>query len=134
MAAGVLVDTSVWVRFFRHGPASEALHLDGLLQARAVCTCPPIRAEILSGALTERERATLREQLKAIEILALPPDVWDTIAEARFTLARHGHQAALVDLLIAATAVAHHAPLWTLDDDFVAIRRALPFPRYLPDA
>lgn len=132
--AGILVDTSVWIAFFRtgHGPFAE--HLDGLLQVRAVRVCPPIRVEVLSGARTERERAHLRELFRAIGVLELPGDVWDRIDDARFALARHGHQAALIDLMIAVTAAVHQCPLWTLDTDFDAIRRVVAFPRYAPDA
>lgn len=132
-ASGVLVDASVWIRFFRAADAPESRHLDGLLQARAVTTCDPIRVEVCSGARTEHERARLRGLFKAVPVLAAPADVWDQIEDARFAIARRGHQSTLADLFIAAVAATHQAPLWTFDEDFVAIRHALPFPRYLPE-
>ncbi len=130
---GILVDSSVWVKFFRTGRAPEAIHLEGLIQAAAVKTCAPVRAEVLSGAPTLKERTRLRELFDAVDLLELPVDIWERVEEARFHLARKGRQTSLVDLMIAATALAHEAPLWTLDDDFVPIRDALPFPRYLPE-
>ncbi|MBI3322302.1 MAG: PIN domain-containing protein [Candidatus Omnitrophica bacterium] len=131
--SGVLVDTSVWVSFFRSAHTAEGRHMDGILQARVVRTCAPVRAELLSGARTERERAQLRELFQAIPLLDAPADLWDRVEEARFVLARKGHPASLIDLMIAYTASAHQAALWTLDDDFSAIRHALSFPRYLPE-
>jgi len=128
----VLVDTSVWVQFFRAGQTPEALHLDDLLQTRAVRTCAPIRAEVLSGARTDRERGQLRELFQAVPVLDLPADLWDRVEDARFALARKGHQASLIDLMIAWTAASHRTPLWTLDDDFSAVQRIVPFPQYLP--
>lgn len=130
---GVLVDTSVWVQFFRSAQAVSAQHLDGLLQARAVQTCAPIRAEVLSGARTERERAHLRELFRAVPVLDAPTDLWDRVEDARFALARRGYTVSLVDLMIAATAAAHPAALWSLDEDFTVIRQAFHFPRYIPE-
>ena len=132
-ASGVLADASVWIRFFRAAESREAAHLDGLLQARAVKTCAPVRVEVVSGARTERERLSLRELFKAIPSLDLPADLWERIEEARFALARKGIQAALVDLMIASVAEHEGAALWTLDDDFSPIRSVIPFPRYIPE-
>lgn len=130
---GVLADTSVWVRFFRFAESREAVHLDGLLQARAVRSCAPVRVEVVSGARTERERMQLRELFSAISCLDLPGDLWERVEEARFTLARKGIQASLIDLMIASVADQHEVALWTLDEDFSSIRSAVPFPRYIPE-
>ena len=128
----VLVDTSVWVRFFRSGQSPEAIHLEELLQLRAVVTCDPIQVEVASGARTDHERKELHEVFAAIPLFNLPPDVWRQIEEARFTLARKGRQASLIDLMIAATAQYHGTLLWSLDTDFAVIHGALPFPMYHP--
>jgi len=130
---GVLVDTSVWVRFFRLPRASESLHLDRLIQLQEVRTCAPVRAEVFSGARTERERFSLQEYFLAIPLLELPADAWERVEEARFRLARKGRQASLIDLLIACAAASHEAALWSLDEDFADIRQALPFAPYLPE-
>lgn len=132
-SSGILVDTSVWVRFFRSAQNREAVHLDGLLQAQGVKTCAPIRAEVLSGARTERERIRLRELFRAVPCLDLPGDIWELIEEARFTLARKGIQATLIDLMIASVSEQGAAPLWTLDEDFSHIQNAIPFSRYIPE-
>lgn len=129
-AAGVLVDTSIWIDFFHVGHSPQALHLDELLQTRAILTCDPIRTEVCSGARTAHERSRLHELFRAVSSLTPPPDLWARIEEARFTLARRGHQTSLIDLMIAATAAHHHVPLWTLDRDFEAIRHAIEFQKY----
>lgn len=128
----VLVDTSVWVRFFRVTESLEAAMLDALLKAGPVATCPPIRAEVVSGAPTKREYERLRRLFNALVHLEFPAGVWHLIEESRFTLARHGVQASLVDLLIAATAQAHRVALWTLDEDFARIASVLPLSRFYP--
>ena len=127
------MDTSVWIKFFRFAQSPEAIHLDGLLQARGVRTCAPIRVEVLSGAKNERERLRLRELFHAVPFLDVPSDIWENMEEARFMLARKGRQAGLIDLMIACTAMHYHTPLWTLDDDFTDIRNCVVFSRYLPE-
>jgi predicted nucleic acid-binding protein len=126
----VLVDTSVWIRFFRQPDSQEARTLDLLLAAGPVATCLPIRAEVLSGAPTRREFDRLRDLFGALALLDLPSNAWLMVEEHRFLLARRGFQASLVDVLIALTAAQHQAELWTLDDDFRQIATAIPFRRY----
>lgn len=128
----VLVDTSVWIRFFRAEHSANAQALDQLLSLAAVATCGPIRAEVISGAKTRREFQRLRDLFTAIRDLPPPEAIWNVIEAHRFTLARRGYQASLVDVWIALTAHTHEAALWTLDEDFQHIATVVPFTRYVP--
>ncbi|MBI4598378.1 MAG: PIN domain-containing protein [Candidatus Omnitrophica bacterium] len=130
----ILVDTSVWVKFFRQPSAHESCTLDTLLSFGPVATCAPIQAEVVSGAPTLAEFRRLRDVFSALVDLPLPPDVWQKLEERRFALARRGTQAALTDLLIAITAEQHHVPLWTLDEDFERIAAVVPLLLYRPAA
>ena len=129
----VLVDTSVWVRFFRAEHSANAQALDQLLSLAAVATCGPIRAEVISGAKTRREFQRLRDLFTAVRDLPPPDAIWNAIEAHRFALARRGYQASLVDLWVALTAHTHAAALWTLDEDFEHIAAVVPFKHYLPD-
>lgn len=128
----VLVDTSVWVRFFRSPQSTEARVLDMLLSFGPVATCAPIRAEIVSGARRRREFNRLREFFDALISLEPPAAFWSDLEEHRFALARRGYRAALVDLMVALAAQAHQAPLWTLDEDFRHIAKVIPFLTFDP--
>lgn len=97
-----------------------------------VAICAPIRVEVLSGAPTKREFDRLRELFVGVVHLELPGDAWIRMEEHRFALAKRGYQASLVDLLIALTAQARHAALWTLDEDFQRIATVIPLTRYHP--
>lgn len=121
----LLVDSSVWVEFFR-GNARIVARLDAALEADRVAVCGPVVAEVLSGARTRSEFETLRSAFEGVELLPDPPDAWPRIAEARFALARRGSQAALVDLLIALTAAENRHTLLTRDADFTRIAAVLP--------
>ena len=106
--------------------------LDVLLSAGPVATCAPIRAEVVSGAQTKREFDSLRDLFDGLVDLQLPNDLWPRVEECRFGLARRGYQIPIVDLMIALTAQAHRAALWTLDRDFTYVATAIPITAFRP--
>jgi predicted nucleic acid-binding protein len=121
----VLVDTSVWIDFFR-GDTRAIARLDPLLRDDRAAVSGPIVAEVTSGVRTPGAFRQLRARLGALTTLEPPPDLWDQVAMARFSLARQGTQAHLVDLLIALTASTAGHTLLTRDRDFTAIARVVP--------
>jgi predicted nucleic acid-binding protein len=129
----VLVDTSVWVDYLRNGRSKEAEILDQMLCAGLVVTCEPVKAEIISGAPTKSEFERLRVLLGSLLSLNVSLDVWESIAEHRFVLARKGIQASLIDLWIVAAAREHALAIWTLDQDFHRMNKVIPFEIFHPD-
>jgi len=116
----VLVDSSAWIAFLR-GDRDAVQRIDPLLAEDRAATTPMIVAEVTSGARTRALFDELTTRFAALPSLAEPARAWPRIAELRFTLARRGVQAHLVDLAIAlAAADAHHA-LLTRDRDFEVI-------------
>ena len=73
---------------------------------------------------------TLRDVVGALEPSVLSgPDaarLVDRVAEARYTLARRGYQASLIDLVIALACLDAGHKLVTRDRDFRAISRVVP--------
>ena len=128
----VLVDSSVWVGYFRRGHTADANDLDLLLKSSAVCLTAIIRAELLSGVQTEKDYRMLSDRLSAVHMLPELPDLWDQAAHARFRLARRGLQASLLDLSIAALSAHYRCPLFTADLDFKPIASVLPVKFYRP--
>lgn len=121
----VLVDSSAWIDFFRGRP-DAVRRVDGLLADDRVATTGIVTAEVISGSRTRAELDELRAMFAALPQLGPPEDLWDRVAESRFSLARRGVQANLVDLAIAVTASASGHRLLTRDRYFVAIARATP--------
>lgn len=121
----VLVDTSVWVDFFR-GDKVALGRVDPLLRDGLAAVCGPTFAEVVSGAGSGPEMQRLALLLRALPWLELEEDPWSRVAELRFTLARAGVSASLVDLLIALTAFETGAVLLTRDRDFARIQKVVP--------
>ncbi len=122
----VLVDTSIWIDFFKSGKSHEAERLSALLKKERVCIVPIIRAEILSGARTEKEYTALQSHLSALLVLDEPLNLWDSAARVRYLLARKGIQSSLMDLAIAVFAHDHGCELFTRDKEFRQISSVLP--------
>ena len=121
----LLVDSSVWIDFFRGAP-NVVRRMDAALEQDRVAVCGPIVAEVLSGARTRADLARVKAAFEGVEMLPDPVDAWPRVGEARFALARRGTQAALIDVLIALTAADANHALLTRDSDFRRIAAVVP--------
>ena len=121
----LLVDSSVWIDFFRGAP-EVVRRVDAALDQDRVAVCGPIVAEVLSGTRTRADFARVNSAFEGLSLLPDPIDAWARVGEARFALARRGTQAALVDVLIALTAAEANHGLLTRDADFRRIAAVVP--------
>jgi len=121
----LLVDSSVWIDFFR-GTRDVVRRVDAALDKDRIAVCGPVVAEVLSGARTRADFVRLKDAFEGLALLPEPADSWLRVAEARFALARRGTQAALVDILIALTAANAGHLVLTRDSDFRRIAAVVP--------
>ncbi len=128
----VLVDTSVWIKYFKQGNSIEAIHLDHLIVEDSLVVCDPIKAEILSGVKSIEDYKKVLNWLEGFNNLSLPLDIWQRASHARFNLARKGIQQSLIDLIIALTAYEYGVPVWSLDNDFKSITEVVSIKIYHP--
>ena len=103
-AERVLVDTSVWVDFFRNRPAAIALVSELAEEHRAVI-CGTVLQETLQGAKTEKELAFLREQMSLWHFEAEQPEDFSTAAGLYARLRWQGVTVPPADCLITAVAL-----------------------------
>lgn len=119
----ILVDSSVWIDFFSNSPGPGGSELRRLIeQAEPVVLTGVIVTEILQG-LT-RDPTPIERYLRMWEMLEPTGFVTYREAATLFRLARaKGISLTTIDALIAAIALEHHAPVFTLDKDFSRITR-----------
>jgi predicted nucleic acid-binding protein len=118
----ICVDTSIWISALRDRAGREGRHLSDLLDRDEVAVPAPVRVEILSGA-SRWDRHRLRVMLSALPSL-LPDDrTWARIDSWLDQAGDAGERFGFGDLLIAAIAADHGAPLWSNDRDFGRMER-----------
>jgi predicted nucleic acid-binding protein len=118
----IVVDTSVWIAAFWTGPGREARVLRQLLDAGEVALPAPVCVEILSGA-SKNEIVRLRRLLSALPVLYPTAETWRLIDGWIERAVRAGQRFGAGDLLIAALTAETGGLVWSLDADFVRLRR-----------
>ncbi|HEY8692987.1 MAG TPA: PIN domain-containing protein [Chloroflexota bacterium] len=124
----VLPDTSVWVRYLRHGRTGEAAALEQLLVQRDVVTCGPVVAELLVGTRPDR-RQELAALIDAVPWVEFGRAEWRRSGYVAAALREQGATVALTDVEIAVAAEAAGAALWTFDSDFERVAQLVPMLR-----
>lgn len=127
-AAKLLLDSSVWIDYYRPGgrrDRREAIR-EALARDR-VATTAMIVTEILQGASTAEDYEALREDFAALHWLDITQHTSETAGRFGCDLRRRGEPVPATDLIIAAVALEHGYGLWHLDAHFETIAKVTPF-------
>ena len=123
----ILVDSSVWIDYFRGTGSVAADSLDQLLQTEPVAIGDLILAEVLQGFAVERDFAEARKLLTALKVVTLGGEAL-AIEAAR----NHRRLRALgftvrktIDTLIATWCIENDGALLHNDRDFDAFEKHL---------
>ena len=119
----VLVDSSVWVSYFRG--TGDLTSLDWLIEEGLLVTNDLILAELIPPLLARGERKLVR-LLRDIESPALTID-WDDIIRLQAICLRNGiNKVGIPDLIIAQHAMQNHLVLFSLDKHFLLLSKHVP--------
>ncbi len=122
----VLVDTSVWVDYFRGTSPLVSARLDRLLSEAEVCVPKIVLAELLQGTRSEREVSAIEDLQEAFTIIDQGPDTWMKAGKLSRRLKSRGKTIHLIDCYIAVIAEVSRCALLTLDEHFLEISKLLP--------
>jgi predicted nucleic acid-binding protein len=122
----LLVDTSVWVEFFRR---PSRIDLPAVVDLEEVVTCLPVMQEVLQGFREEAAFALARDAMLALPIVEAP--LRREVFEEAVLLYRRARAAGLtvrssVDCLIAACALRNGLTVLHHDRDFDLLARVSP--------
>lgn len=118
--SGVLVDTSVWIEFFKQ-ESETGDRLSELIIKNVVWTCGIVLFEIIQGVRTENEKATLLETLSTLPYVEMTQPLWQRAGELSASLKKKGVNLPLSDIFIAAICLEHNLRIFTLDKHFAQI-------------
>ena len=117
-----LVDTTIWVRYFK-GEQSLEDRIKSLILKDKVLTAGVIILETLRGARTVADYNQLYLDFKALPLLEVDAAVWEESYQMGFKLRKAGVVVPLADILIAAIAIRHRSPLLHRDKHFTLIAK-----------
>ena len=124
----ILVDTSVWIDFFRADDLPHVQRLETFIeQGEEISLCGVILTEILQGIRDDSAFHRTRAHLGFLPLLPMTDEVFIEAAQIYRTLRAKGITVRKpVDCMIAATALAYNTRLLHNDRDFTAIAQHYP--------
>lgn len=121
----VLIDTSVWIDYFRNKNSSIAEHVDEILSNAEVYVPKAVIAELIQGAWSEKEIKVIEEFIDAFHIIDQSEDTWTKAGKLSFTIKRKGTTANLMDCYLSVIAQENNCKIFTLDKHFKDIKKFL---------
>lgn len=112
----ILVDTSVWIEYFRGNEKARAL--DTLIETNSVVTNNLILSELLPFII-HRKEFNLENLLSHIEKIEINIDWPELIKMQTVNLANGINKVGIPDLIIAQNAIQNNLYLYTLDTHFI---------------
>jgi predicted nucleic acid-binding protein len=127
----ILVDTTVWIDFFRGTESPKAAALDQAIKAREdLCCCGFVLAEVLQGIRDETELANTKRLFDGLIYLDDDRTTFELGASIYRGVRRRGHTIRnSIDCLIAATVIQHRVALLENDRDYQFIGQHYPLNR-----
>jgi hypothetical protein len=121
----VLIDTSVWIEYFKNKNNQLAEKVDEVLTLSDVYVPKVVIAELIQGAKSEKEISVIEEFIDAFNIIDQTDKTWVNAGRLSFSMKRKGITVNLVDCYIALLANENNCKLFSLDEHFKSIKKFL---------
>jgi predicted nucleic acid-binding protein len=121
----ILVDTTVWIDFFKGQDTPEVRRLECLIgDDEDICICGVVLTEVLQGVREDKDYAAVSTRFESLIYLPMAHRTFKKAAEMYRSLRRKGVTIRnAVDCMIAAVAIEHDIPLLHSDRDFDPIAK-----------
>ena len=124
-AERILIDTSVWIEYFRDVSSKVTDKVDKILTEDIVCVPTIVIAELMQGAKSEKELSVIKDFLDAFEIIDQKEDSWIKAGKLSHDLKKSGKTIHLLDCYIAVIAKEFNCKIFTLNRHFREIQKIL---------
>ena len=122
-AERVLIDTSVWIEYFRNQSSGLVGFVAEIVKDREICVPGVILAELMQGAKSEKELSVIAEFMDAFTIIDQTDQTWVKAGRLSHELRKKGKNVNLMDCYIAVIAQENNCAVLTLDQHFKDISR-----------
>ena len=117
-----MVDTNVFIDFW-NAPTEE---VEETFEKEDIAICGVVRAELLHGAVSERELGEITTMLDAFDEFDIEAGDWQTLGEYLYKLRKGGLTVPFTDAVIALIAIKNDLSVWTGDRHFSMMQAVLP--------
>jgi len=121
MDTRIIVDTTIWIEFFRNPQSPHSNHLKDLLRQRRVVIVGMVLAEIVQAVKAPREADLVITSLTKLPYSEITKYRWQQGGEFSSSLIKNGTTLPLSDLIVASCALAEGCEVYTLDPHFKRI-------------
>jgi tRNA(fMet)-specific endonuclease VapC len=122
----VLIDTSIWVEFFRKKDSAVSTRLREYTKLDQVCYSGPILVELYQGAKTRRETEIMDELFGTIHYVDITRNHYHHAGLVSQKAAREGKVFSTIDVILAVLAYDEGLSLFSLDHHFQDISKYCP--------
>jgi len=121
----ILVDTTVWIDFFRGESTPQVDMLELLIsEGEDICVCGLVLTEVLQGVREEKEYMKIRRYFENLVFLPVTREMFLLSAEIYRSLRKKGITVRKpVDCMIASVSISHKVQLLHNDKDFNPIEK-----------
>ena len=122
----VIVDTSIWIAYFKDTDPALTEKIDGLLTFSDIYVPKVVIAELIQGAKTEKEISVIEDFVEAFDVIDQTENTWLKAGRLSFSMKRKGITVHIVDCYIAVIANENNCKIMTLDEHFKGIKKYIP--------
>jgi len=122
----ILIDTSVWIEYFRGSEAVNPVIVDNLIENNQICTNDLILSELIPSLKIKREREVIDILLT---IRKIPIQIkWNEIIDFQFNNLKNGiNNVGIPDLIILQNVIGNDLELFTHDRHFQLMNKYFKF-------
>ncbi len=118
----ILLDTTVVIDYTH---AKDPV-LQALFSSLTLGVCGIVRAEVLAGWRSAKDRAKLIAILDGLTQISTPDLIWDAVGDTLAELGRNGLTVPVPDAVIATLGMDLDIDIWSRDPHFPAMQQVLP--------
>jgi predicted nucleic acid-binding protein len=114
--AGVIIDTSIWIHYFRQPFSEVGLEVTDLLRQEVVLLPGVVLSELLRGTRSDEDYRSLRETLQGPIFLEPTRETWEETGRLLSAFDSQGARIPFQDALISALALENDYAVFTTDE------------------
>ena len=118
----ILIDTSVWIAYFKENNRLFAEKVDQLLTHSEIFVPKVVLAELFQGAKSEKEISVIEAFIDAFQVIDQTKETWLEAGRLSYSMKRKGITIHLMDCYIAILALENGCRIFSLDEHFNLIK------------